>query len=269
MTSYDLRDEVLLKMGFSSYKEYLGSDLWKAIRSRALSTKGNYCFRCGRFTCLVHHTNYSPEVLRGETLKGLVPVCTECHRAIEFDKDGNKRTLRETNDALGYKTSKKSHRRIAGKIHRPIIVPHHPHAARHRASMTDPGQPCRKCGTPVVKRIPKGKHKTRQNYAYRWYLRCPNCKTMFMVESAKYLIDPAEKEVNFLKRTGPGWCPICGNCKKKKNRACAKCLREKRVLDEVTAENEMDIANREHLRSISGAERNSNESRQAIGRAGP
>lgn len=48
------------------------------------------------------------------------------------------------------------------------------------------GDSCRKCNTPVIKRISKGKkRKAKQNYYYKYYLLCPNCQTMYMVESAK------------------------------------------------------------------------------------
>lgn len=52
--------------------------------------------------------------------------------------------------------------------------------------MTEEGQPCRKCNTPVVKRVPKKKTvKPGQSYYYDWYLYCSGCKSMYMVEAAK------------------------------------------------------------------------------------
>ncbi len=53
------------------------------------------------------------------------------------------------------------------------------------AKITNEGQPCRKCGTPVVKKIPKRKLKADQAYYFDYYLECPNCRTMYMVEEAK------------------------------------------------------------------------------------
>jgi ribonuclease HI len=52
------------------------------------------------------------------------------------------------------------------------------------------GEPCRKCGTPLVKQIPKKKPKRQQNYYYEWYLLCPQCRSMYMVEEAKRRLDP-------------------------------------------------------------------------------
>ena len=48
------------------------------------------------------------------------------------------------------------------------------------------GQACRKCGTAVVKKTPKNKKKRlKQAYYYEWYLYCPGCDTMYMVNEAK------------------------------------------------------------------------------------
>jgi ribonuclease HI len=52
--------------------------------------------------------------------------------------------------------------------------------------ITAEGQPCRHCGTPVVKRVPRHrKVKEGQTYYFAWYLFCPNCKAMYLVEEAK------------------------------------------------------------------------------------
>lgn len=49
-----------------------------------------------------------------------------------------------------------------------------------------PGEACRKCGTAIIKRTPKRKkRKPGQTYYYEWYLFCPCCKAMYMVEAAK------------------------------------------------------------------------------------
>ncbi len=53
------------------------------------------------------------------------------------------------------------------------------------SSITEEGQPCRKCGTPVVKKTPKSTRKPDQVYYYEYYLYCPGCETRYMVEEAK------------------------------------------------------------------------------------
>lgn len=52
------------------------------------------------------------------------------------------------------------------------------------------GDNCRKCETKVVKKVPKKrKVKLNKDFYYEYYLVCPNCKTMYMVEDAKRNID--------------------------------------------------------------------------------
>ena len=53
------------------------------------------------------------------------------------------------------------------------------------SKITQEGQSCRKCSTPVVKKVPRRKQKPAQTYYYEYYLYCPNCRTMYMVEEAK------------------------------------------------------------------------------------
>lgn len=59
-------------------------------------------------------------------------------------------------------------------------------AVPRAGAMTEPGQPCRKCGTPVEKRIPKKRHNPKAgSYWYAWYLYCPGCRTIYTLEEAK------------------------------------------------------------------------------------
>jgi ribonuclease HI len=57
------------------------------------------------------------------------------------------------------------------------------------AKMTYEGQPCRKCSTPVIKRIPHKKIRPDHLYYFEYYLYCPKCHTMYMVEEAKRHLD--------------------------------------------------------------------------------
>ncbi|MBS0645166.1 MAG: ribonuclease HI [Verrucomicrobia bacterium] len=48
------------------------------------------------------------------------------------------------------------------------------------------GDACRKCGTSVLKKPTKKKAaKPRQTYYYEYFLLCPSCKTMYLLEEAK------------------------------------------------------------------------------------
>ena len=46
-------------------------------------------------------------------------------------------------------------------------------------------QPCRKCGTLVVKKITKSKPRGNRAFFFEYVLFCPKCRTVYMVESAK------------------------------------------------------------------------------------
>lgn len=55
-----------------------------------------------------------------------------------------------------------------------------------RVKITREGQPCRKCSTPVIKKIPRRKkRKPNQKYYYEYYFYCPKCRTMYMVDKVK------------------------------------------------------------------------------------
>lgn len=82
--TYTERNEFLHKMGYQSYTAYLASDLWKGIRRRVFS-RGRRCCLCTRFGTAVHHKFYSKSNLKGRDLKGLVPICSACHKEVEFD----------------------------------------------------------------------------------------------------------------------------------------------------------------------------------------
>ena len=50
------------------------------------------------------------------------------------------------------------------------------------------GEPCRKCGHPVIKRLPLKKPRKTQKFYYRYYLYCPGCGVMYMINSEKVLV---------------------------------------------------------------------------------
>jgi ribonuclease HI len=53
-------------------------------------------------------------------------------------------------------------------------------------AILEEGAPCRKCETRLIKKpTKKTKPKPGQTYCYDWYLFCPGCCTMYMVDAAK------------------------------------------------------------------------------------
>ena len=54
-----------------------------------------------------------------------------------------------------------------------------------RVEITQEGQPCRKCSTPVIKQAGAKKSKRGRTYYYEYYLCCPKCHATYTVEEAK------------------------------------------------------------------------------------
>lgn len=86
MQPYINRDYILRSMGYESYREYLASDQWKAIRLRVLKRDNFRCRVCGERATQVHHNLYRKKELCGQSLKGMRAMCDEHHRQVEFDE---------------------------------------------------------------------------------------------------------------------------------------------------------------------------------------
>jgi hypothetical protein len=89
---YSARRTLLLSIGFSSYREYLSSCLWRTLRETVLSESGGLCEFCRCPATQVHHSRYDIATLTGDSLDGLHPVCGACHRNGEFFPSGDKCT---------------------------------------------------------------------------------------------------------------------------------------------------------------------------------
>lgn len=101
--------EILRKLGYRSYKDYLSSSLWISIRSKILSTN-TVCACCNKQANTVHHRNYTEDTLTGKSSKALIALCRGCHYRIEFT-NGKKLSLAQANKKLKariYKKKKKS-----------------------------------------------------------------------------------------------------------------------------------------------------------------
>lgn len=92
LTTPDKRDKRLKRLGFASYRDYLRSDLWKAIRVAKLELTPR-CEICDSSRATqVHHLRYTYSCLKGKNPVPLVSACPECHKRLEFKRDGTKRT---------------------------------------------------------------------------------------------------------------------------------------------------------------------------------
>ena len=70
-----------------------------------------------------------------------------------------------------------------------------------RKKMTKEGQPCRKCGTPVVRQThpPEWQVPDDQWYWFRWWFECPNCHQPYMVNAAKVVLYGKKKKTDYEK----------------------------------------------------------------------
>jgi len=68
-----------------------------------------------------------------------------------------------------------------------------------KVQITQEGDLCRKCSTPVIKKIPKrGKAKRKQKYYFEYYFYCPNCSTIYNIEEAKRKVESvSSKQLSF------------------------------------------------------------------------
>lgn len=96
--AYIARKMAVKAIGFASYKEYLASEEWKAIRARVLSRHPK-CRGCQGRATQVHHLAYVAVVLLGLRDILLASICKACHEHIEYDGE-DKCTLKRANAKL-------------------------------------------------------------------------------------------------------------------------------------------------------------------------
>ncbi|KJU86025.1 HNH endonuclease domain protein [Candidatus Magnetobacterium bavaricum] len=66
-----------------TYKEYIKSPEWRALREKALDRANNKCEMCGSNgdgTLDAHHVRYPSRFKKGDSLDNIVVVCRKCHR---------------------------------------------------------------------------------------------------------------------------------------------------------------------------------------------
>lgn len=118
-TAYATRDEVLIRMGFGSYAEYLESPFWKAIRDAKLAVDPN-CELCDVPATEVHHLSYRRGALSGKKRHALVSICRKCHHRVEIRPGGSKRNfegvLKMTRKLLRRRGKWEEHTRRGAKV---------------------------------------------------------------------------------------------------------------------------------------------------------
>jgi len=98
-TTYASRNANLKRLGFDSYKDYLASETWRAIRRKVYAAKGGSCHLCGERATELHHNRYHTNDLSGKCIRFINPICRVCHKGIEF-RDEQKATLKQAAKAF-------------------------------------------------------------------------------------------------------------------------------------------------------------------------
>lgn len=96
---YSERNQILKKLGFGSYADYLKSLMWTDIRNDFLLHNPTCC-KCGVSATQVHHSQYTYDNLRGRSTQFLHAVCRPCHESAETT-NGRKLTIEQANERLG------------------------------------------------------------------------------------------------------------------------------------------------------------------------
>ena len=96
---YDVRNELLRSFGYRTYKQYLKSDDWAAIRSQVFA-EYDECICCHSKPQVVHHVKYDSGTLLGLHRLHLAPLCHQCHELMEIQEDGSKASLARANTLM-------------------------------------------------------------------------------------------------------------------------------------------------------------------------
>lgn len=119
--NYREREQNLQRLGFTDYREYLASSLWKKIRKRVLDRDAHRCRTCGRIAKQVHHGKYDYRTMTGRDLTHLAALCAGCHKKIERHPSGEKRSPGEV--GLKYAEMRRGRKRIFPLDFRPEVTP--------------------------------------------------------------------------------------------------------------------------------------------------
>ena len=82
------------KITKETYKKYLASDHWKALRKAAIERADSKCELCGSLFNEVHHIKY-PNKLKYDKLSNLLVVCNKCHKKLHGirESDNNQKKV--------------------------------------------------------------------------------------------------------------------------------------------------------------------------------
>ena len=108
---YATRNELLIAFGYRTYKQYLKSDEWKAMRARVFE-QYQECICCTTSAQVVHHVKYDSATLLGLHTLNLAPLCRACHERMEIDEAGDKAALSRANTLMFEMARKKDPKQL-------------------------------------------------------------------------------------------------------------------------------------------------------------
>jgi hypothetical protein len=82
------------------YENYLRTVLWTAIRDWVVESQSGKCAICDHKATEVHHHDYDEDTMLGLRSSGLVGLCAQCHKRIEFDEARTKRLSLQDKKAI-------------------------------------------------------------------------------------------------------------------------------------------------------------------------
>lgn len=194
LRGYEERADSLQRLGYKTYTEYLGSSLWKKIRSSVIERDERRCQICRGRGRQVHHTSYRFDVMAGKRLKSLHCVCRDCHLRVEFDGK-RKRTFGEALSAFHKLLS------FYGKIEQPKAREKEQSASPKKpvAAFVNPFELSRNVRWKVRKRIDEKRARLDGYHfrSYEEYFNSPERKNMIeTIKIANQAADPTVATVN-------------------------------------------------------------------------
>ena len=110
----------------------------------------------------------------------------QCDRCLEnrWSFKCIERTIFATCEGCGYEVSFAAKgKKSAARVKKPSGIP--------KVKITEEGQPCRHCNTPVKKKTHATPPKENSgSYWFEWWFKCPKCHTLYMVKEAQRQFAP-------------------------------------------------------------------------------
>lgn len=89
------KPKITKKAARATYKRFLKTDYWEAVRAAVIQRDGNRCTKCGSTKRLqAHHKTYAHHGKEHLYLGDLVTLCHDCHKAVHKTQRNAKKARR-------------------------------------------------------------------------------------------------------------------------------------------------------------------------------